>query len=59
MKTCADVEKRIRDEMTNLSINELKQFALGMGITEEELADATRDEIENCCVAIEQYAFVH
>lgn len=59
MKNCADVEKVLRGEMQNLTDGELMKLALDMGVSGAELEDATRSEIEDKCVALEQYAFVH
>lgn len=59
MKTCADVEKRIREEMAELSMPELRTFAAEIGVEREDIKNGTREEIESRCVAIEQYAFVH
>jgi hypothetical protein len=60
MKTVADVEQRLRNEMAQLAMPELKRFALDMGVQREDVTDfTTRAEIEDRCIAIEQYAFVH
>lgn len=59
MKTVSAVEQDLRTEMSRLSFSELKRFALDMGVEVEDVATNDREGVENACVAVEQYAFVH
>lgn len=54
--TCAMVEQQLRDEMAALTLPELKQFALDMGVDEVE---EDRAALVEACVAVELYAFTH
>lgn len=59
MKSCAEVELSLRNEMRDMSMEELKRFAFDIGVDHETVNESTREELESNCIAIEQYAFVH
>ena len=56
--TCAMVEQQLRDEMAALTLPELKQFALDMGVDMDEVEE-DRAALVEACVAVELYAFTH
>jgi hypothetical protein len=52
-----DIEFFLRREMNSLSLEDLREFAMEMGV--EVSPEMSRFEIEEECVATEIYAFVH
>lgn len=57
MVTCFDVERSLRQEMKTLSLSALRSFAKSMGVP--VYTNMPRKEIEDECVNLELYAFVH
>jgi hypothetical protein len=54
--TVADVARDLQSEMNALSLGELILFASDMGVNSSDMA---RAEIEDACIALEQYTYTH
>lgn len=59
MQTVKQVERALRDEMQDMNLPELCDFAHAMGVRGTVLQSGTIEQLKDECVRLEVHAFVH
>ena len=57
--TIEQIANYIRNEASKLDTEQLRKYALEMGVERDVVHRGTRSEIIDTCIAIEQHTFAH